>query len=91
LKKPLHAMASRSPTDRVGEETAGMSLPEEHTQSFVVKIWVEESAEESGQTRWRGRIMHVPSQRSRSFEKLSAILEFIKPFLQRMPGILHVD
>jgi hypothetical protein len=53
------------------------------TQSFVVKIWLEETVEEVGRARWRGRVTHVPSGERRYFECLSGIAAFIKPYLER--------
>ena len=47
------------------EPTVGaFSEPEgegDSTLSFIVRIWVEETAEESGRSSWRGHITHVPS------------------------------
>ena len=53
------------------------------TQSFVVKVWLEETVEEVGQARWRGRVTHVASGKRRYFENLSGIAAFIKPYLER--------
>jgi hypothetical protein len=31
------------------------------TVSFMVRIWIEETAQEAGRTIWRGYIRHIPS------------------------------
>jgi hypothetical protein len=33
--------------------------------SFVVRIWIEETAEEAAEVLWRGRITHVASKKKR--------------------------
>ena len=58
-------------------------MQEPDTQSFVVKIWLEETVEEVGRARWRGRVTHVTSGERRYFENLSGIAAFIKPYLER--------
>ena len=61
-----------------------MDLPEATTQSFIVKIWLEETAEETGRARWRGHITHVPSGERRHLKDLGDITAFIVPYLERM-------
>jgi hypothetical protein len=55
-----------------------------HTQSFITKIWLEESATEGGSATWRGTITHVPSGERRYVQDLYEVLAFIAPFLERM-------
>jgi hypothetical protein len=57
---------------------------ESATQSFVIKIWLEETAEEAGQVLWRGHITHVPSRRQVYLTRLDQIAQFIKPYLEQM-------
>jgi hypothetical protein len=52
------------------------------TNSFIIKIWIEETAEETGQVRWRGHITHVPSGELRYVEDLDGIASFIAPYLE---------
>ena len=59
-------------------------LFEFHTDSFVIKIWLEETAEEAGTVLWRGQITHIPSSRQGYFMHLSDIPLFILPYLQSM-------
>ena len=54
------------------------------THSFVVKLWLEETVEESGQAVWRGRITHVTSGKQYYITELDSIAEVIAPYLQDM-------
>jgi hypothetical protein len=67
-----------------------MNLSESSTQSFIIKIWIEENAEEAGRVKWRGRITHVPSRRDGCLNHLGAIELFIVPYLEALgvePGL----
>jgi hypothetical protein len=61
-----------------------LDCPEGYTHSFIVKIWLEETAEEAGRATWRGHITHVPSGERRYLKKLDEITAFIRPYLQEM-------
>jgi hypothetical protein len=61
-----------------------MDLPETITHSFIVKIWLEETAEEAGKATWRGHITHVFDGERRYLKKLDEITAFIAPYLERM-------
>jgi hypothetical protein len=61
-----------------------MSLFESSTHSFIVKIWLEESAHESDPRTWRGHITHVPSGQRRYLSNLNDVTDFIAIFLQGM-------
>jgi hypothetical protein len=54
---------------------------EEHTHSFIVKIWREQSGKSFS---WRGHIIHVSNGSRRSFRKLNEITNFIRPYLRQM-------
>lgn len=62
----------------------GLDLSEAYTNSFIVRIWLEETAEEAGRATWRGHITHVPSGERRYLKDLDDIVAFIVPYLQRM-------
>lgn len=62
-------------------EAEGITL----TMSFIVKLWLEEIAEETDQMVWRGHITHVPSGTRRYFSTLDQIADFITPYLAE-PG-----
>jgi hypothetical protein len=54
------------------------------THSFIVKIWLEETVEQSGNAKWRGCVTHVSSGERRYVESLQAISEFIGRYLETM-------
>lgn len=58
-------------------------MTEPDTQSFVVKIWLEETIEEEGRAKWRGHVTHVASGERKYLERLSGIAEFIMTYLER--------
>ena len=57
---------------------------ESHTHSFVIKIWLEETAEEAGQAVWRGQITHVPSGKHQFVDNLYQFPLIIAPYLQEL-------
>lgn len=59
-------------------------MAEQEPQSFVLKIWVEETAEEAGQAKWRGHITHVPSHSRQYVEDLDEIVLFVASYLERL-------
>lgn len=54
----------------------------EYTQSFVIRVWVEEPASESTPARWRGHITHIPSGERRYFDSLVDMTGFVIDYLQ---------
>jgi len=61
-----------------------MNVFEIDTHSFIVRIWLEETAEEAGRVTWRGHITHVPSGERRYFEELDGMAQFIIPYLREL-------
>lgn len=61
-----------------------MDVFEANTHSFIVKVWLEESAEETGQAIWKGYVTHVTDGERRYFQDLNEIPSFIAPYLTRM-------
>ena len=59
-------------------------MPEHITQSFIAKIWLEESAGETGRASWRGHITQVPSGKRQYIKNLDDIALFIAPRLEEM-------
>jgi len=49
-------------------------------QSFIIKIWVEDSL--------RGHITHVPSGERRCFDKLDEVLEFIMLYIEALGVVI---
>lgn len=56
---------------------------EPDTHSFVVKIWLEETAGEIAHPIWRGHITHVATGQRRYLDHLSVVMAFIAPYLAR--------
>lgn len=71
------------PTNQA-RRSIGLDLSEAYTNSFIVRIWVEETAEEAGQATWRGRITHVPSGEQCYVKDLSDIVAVIASYLEGM-------
>ncbi len=61
-----------------------MDLSETTIQSFVIKIWLEETVDETDKALWRGHITHIPSKRRVYLDKLDKIIRFIIPYLEQM-------
>jgi len=53
-------------------------------QSFIIKIWLEETAAEAGRVTWRGHITHVPSGQRSYVQDLDDIVTFMIPYLEEM-------
>lgn len=60
-----------------------MTLLEESTHSFIIKLWLEATDEQSQKSVWRGHITHVPSRKRVYFDQYEAILAFIRPFIDQ--------
>ncbi|MFO7632905.1 MAG: hypothetical protein R6W76_10210 [Caldilinea sp.] len=52
--------------------------------SFIVRIWLEESAAENMPPTWRGSITHVISGRRIYFGDLESLPNLIRPYLKAM-------
>ncbi len=61
-----------------------LDLFEVNTHPFIVKVWLEETAQQAGQATWRGHITHVPSGERRYLKDLDDITAFILPYLEEM-------
>ena len=61
-----------------------MSLLEDHTASFIVRIWRERGEGETVSQEWRGSIEHVQSGRRSFFRDLRAIANFMQPQLEQL-------
>lgn len=60
------------------------SLDEPNAQSFIVKVWVEDSAKKDGRGVWHGHITHVPDHERHYLKNLGEIENFIAPHLEEM-------
>lgn len=54
------------------------------SNSFIVKVWLEELPEDDDSAVWRGHITHVPSQERRYLQTLDDAVDFIAPYLERL-------
>ena len=63
-----------------------MSSFESKTHSFIVKMWLEETINETARVKWRGHITHVPDGERRYLESAEAIPPFIASYLKRTGG-----
>ena len=61
-----------------------MDSLEPESQSFIVKVWVEDSAGQTGRVVWRGHITRVQSHERRYLKNLDEIADFIAPHLEAM-------
>lgn len=55
--------------------------------SFIVKIWLEESADDANSANriaWRGHITHVPNGERRYVQDVDGIVDFIRPYLAEL-------
>ena len=57
---------------------------ESTTLSFVIRVWIEETANESSQVKWRGHITHVPSHERRYVANMADISAFIETYLAQI-------
>lgn len=65
----------------------GSERYETDPQSFILKIWLEETADEAGKALWRGCITHVPTRTTRYFQEFNELIRFLKSYL----GVWGVD
>lgn len=63
-----------------------MHIYETTTDSFIVKIWLEDDSSRFNQVVWRGHITHVASGERRYVKDLDDILVFIGSYLERLGG-----
>jgi hypothetical protein len=61
-----------------------MESLESTSQSFIVKVWVEDAVEADGHSVWHGHITHVPSGKRHYVKSLDEIKDFIAPHLEEM-------
>jgi hypothetical protein len=61
-----------------------MALIENNTHSFIVKIWIEEIADDTDNVLWRGYITHVSNGARLYLKELGDIVEFVQTYLEAM-------
>lgn len=63
-------------------EKKSMETPEATVHSFIVKLWLEETGDDTKPAGCHGYITHVPSGARNYLRELADILTFIKPYLE---------
>lgn len=63
-----------------------MSVPEPRILSFVIKIWLDDTAVEDGAVSCRGQITHVPGGKRHYFDSLDGVTSIIESFLLERDG-----
>ena len=58
-----------------------MTLLEDRTAVFIVRVWCERGDGDSTANEWRGSVEHVESGQRVFFRNLDAVQEFMKPHL----------
>ncbi len=61
-----------------------MESLESTSQSFIVKVWVEDAVETGACGVWHGHITHVQSGKRHYLKNLDEIRDFIAPHLEEM-------
>jgi hypothetical protein len=59
-----------------------MASREPRSHSFVVRIWLEDTAEETGEARWRGQVIHMPGGEREYVDDLESLCHFLAPYLK---------
>jgi hypothetical protein len=65
-------------------ENCGSNPDEALTQSFIVKVWLEERPPGKAGARWRGHVTHVPGGERVHVKSLQEITVYISRFLRGM-------
>jgi hypothetical protein len=63
---------------------SGGPFAEDALLSFIVRIWVEETAAEAESVVWRGVIIHVPSGTRQYVQDLADATAFIEAYLDQL-------
>ncbi len=63
----------------MNQEMNAMSLSEEKSSSFIVRVWREGGS--TTKVEWRGSIEHVQTGKKSYFQDLKSIQTFMKPYL----------
>jgi len=58
-------------------------LSEPTLQSFIVRVWSEESLDGRRTLTWRGCVVHVPSGKQRYITELNEVTAFIASYVER--------
>ena len=71
-----------------GSLQTAMELYEVRSQSFIVRVWLEEMEDVQRGARWLGLVTHVPDGHQRYVHDLDSITNFLGGYLKGM-GVKH--
>ncbi len=75
-------MVKKNPHSGSDEESS--SFIEPNTQSFIIKIWLDDDDKESNKIIWRGHMTHVATGQRRHFDSLLETSALMGPYLEEM-------
>jgi hypothetical protein len=58
-------------------------LHEPETHTFLVRVWIEATIEETRRIIWRGQITHLPDERRQYVHEFEEIRDFIGRYLMQ--------
>lgn len=61
-------------------------VEQDTSNSFILKIWTEETTAKGEPVSWRGSISHVPDGTRRYFMDLQTMADFVGDFIDSMGG-----
>jgi hypothetical protein len=67
-----------------------MHVPQASVQTFVLRIWLEETQDEAGRTVWRGHITDVSTGERPDIQDVAGIVAFLSPRLALLDTALKV-
>lgn len=73
----------QSPLEGVPHPGVDGVQPESQSHTFIVKIWLEETAEEAGRVIWRGYIVHVLENKRYYLNSLEEIPSYLRPYINQ--------
>lgn len=59
-------------------------MPGNDSHSFILRVWLEESAGDEIPAVWRGSLTHVLSNRRSFFDRLERLPDLIRPYVEAM-------
>jgi hypothetical protein len=66
--------------DTASKNVSSMDTTSE-SHAFVIRIWLEDAQGDENSALWRGHITHVLDHQRHYFQDLSAMIRFIKPYI----------
>ncbi len=63
-----------------------MSLRQDDTAAFILRVWCESNRGGMPPMDWRGSIEHIPSGRRLCFRDTADIAAFVRPYIESLLG-----